>query len=72
MDRFNLIRQKVDRTNNRKEKKELYSEMINIGKRSIELNDKFRDSKMFYSIGESCLKYILNTIKSEMTIEDDF
>lgn len=72
MNRFNQIRQNVNNAKSKKEKDRLYKEMSFIGKRNIELNNRFKDTKLFHAIGEDCLNYVIETIKNEMNRIDEF
>lgn len=72
MNQFNQIRQDINNAKSSKEKDILYKEMSFIGKKSIELNDRFKDTKLFHSIGESCIKHVIETIKDEMNKVDEF
>lgn len=72
MKMFNQIRQDVNNADSKKEKDRLYKEMSSIGKRSLELNDRFQDTKLFHAIGESCINHVIGTIKDEMNRVDEF
>lgn len=72
MNRFNQIRQDINNAKSKKEKNDLYKLMSLMGKESIELNDRFKDTKLFHAIGESCINHVIGTIKDEMNRVDEF